>query len=355
MIYFGLFFLLLLVVDISGGSKIIKTYASFKYGYILLFFAMLILIGARDMYVGTDTATYVYDFLGADNIEWLGIKNIIKEYPEPLYEITKIFCRTFTDNYTIFLFVFAFPISFCFSLYVKKYSDDYMISMLIFMVLGILGFCMAGLRQSVALALSLFAYGYARDRKLIPFLLCCIVAFGFHNSSMVILVMYPLFACKKINFKWWIAVFVAFVIGYTKNGIVMNIASFFFTQDRYNIYATAYKSSLNYTMLIIQGVLLLFCYSNRFCVLREDKRNASLYIMAFIGMIFQSFTPILGEFFRLSMFFSVSLCILVPKTIALMFNGKLRVLSYYGIVALSVVYMLLSGSSIFNSYVPFWT
>ena len=142
-------------------------------------------------------------------------------------------------------------ISLAFAIYLKHYSEDYLISILLFIVLGIMGFCMAGMRQAIAIGILMFAYRYARERRLFSFLLCCLIAFGFHNSSLVFIFIYPLLAIKKINLKFWIAFGIALGLGSTRNPIVRNIASLFFTQDRYEFCGSLYTSSLNYTMLII--------------------------------------------------------------------------------------------------------
>ncbi len=354
MSYFLLLLVVVLFVNMSGGSKIIRQYCCVKKGYILIFLSLLMIVGFRSMNVGTDTISYVSEFLGESKGNISGWGKLFTEYSEPLYILLLEFCKSITDNYTIFLTIFGIPITLGFAIYIKRYSDDYMLSTLLFILLGILGFCMAGMRQSISLGLSLFAYQFVKDRKIIPFLLCCIIAFGFHNSSLVFLFIYPISYFKKIDYKWWILIFAAFVIGITKNSVVMRVASIFFTQDRYNIYGSSYTSSLNYTMLIIQVGLLIFCYINKSTVLEDDENNAILYSMAFIGIIFQCFTPILGEFFRLSLFFSASFCILVPKVIYLLEDNRIRVLSYFFISGVSVFYIFFGSSSIARIYVPFW-
>ncbi|MBS5190334.1 MAG: EpsG family protein [Lachnospiraceae bacterium] len=134
----------------------------------------------------------------------------------------------------------------------------------------------------------------------------------------------------------------------------MHIASMFFTQERYNMYGTTYTSNLNYTMLLIQVGLLVFCYLYKELVLKEDEKNSLLYIMAFIGTVFQCFTPILGEFFRLSFYFSISLCILVPKTLYLLNNNRNRNLIYFVINGVCLYYIFLATSSIAHVYLPVW-
>lgn len=354
MCYFLLLLIIILFLNMSGGSKIVKQYCHTEKGYILIFLSLLMIVGFRSMSVGTDTISYVFEFLGESKGNINGLKNLLAEYSEPLYTLLMEFCKSITDNYTIFLTIFAIPITLGFAIYVKRYSDDYMLSTLLFILLGILGFCMAGMRQSISLGLSLFAYQFVKERKIIRFLLCCIIAFGFHNSALVFLFIYPISYLKKIDFKWWILTFTAFILGITKNSIVMRVASLFFTQDRYNIYGNSYTSSLNYTMLIIQVGLLIFCFMYKRMVLEDDENNAILYSMAFIGIIFQCFTPILGEFFRLSLFFSVSLCILVPKTIYLLNDERIRGLAYFGISSISLYYIFLGSSSIARTYSTFW-
>lgn len=355
MVYFFGLLLIVFWVDIMGGSKIVKTYNNFEKGIIFVFLGMLLIIGCRSIYVGTDTLTYAYEFIGTKQNQTSDIWELLTTNTEPLYKILLIVCRRFTNKYIFFFLVAALPISVGFSYYIKRYSDDYLLSFILFILLGILGFSMAGLRQSISLGISLFAYGYAKERKKIPFLLCCLVTFGFHNSSLVLLVIYPLACIRKIDLKWWAMIAVAFVLGITKNGIVLKIASYFFTQDRYNLYGTSYTSNLNYTMLLIQLGLLIFCFVYKNVVLEDDEKNSLLYIMAFIGTMFQCFTPILGEFFRISLYFSVSLCILVPKTICLIKDIKIKGITYFGIVGIGIYYILFASSSIARTYAPFWS
>lgn len=350
MIYFILFFVIILMLEKNGGSSFVVCKKRYKNVYLWIFVGLFLLIGLRNQSVGTDTATYIYEFNG--KIRDLDMS--ILENPEPLYTILLTICQKVFSNYTGFLCAFAFPISFAFAVYLKNYSEDYLISILLFIILGIMGFCMAGMRQAIAIGILMFAYRYARERKLFPFLFCCLIALGFHNSSLVFIFIYPLMAIKKINFKFWIVFGIALMLGATRNPIVRNIARLFFTQDRYEVYGTLYTSSLNYTMLIIQGMLLLFCYLFKNKVIEENKSNASLYIMAFIGMMFQAFTPILGEFFRLSLYFTSALCVLVPKTIAVQKDLKTKKLMYFGVISISLIYIFLSDGSIVRSYVPCW-
>lgn len=350
MIYFFILFIFLFFSELYGGSNIVASRKQFKYVHLVIFFGLLFLIGLRNKYIGTDTLTYIYEFEYSE----IPINFNIFKYSEPLYKIALAISQLLFNNYTGFLCFFAFPFSLAYSNFIKKYSDDYFISVLIIIVLGTITFCMAGVRQSVALGFTIIAYQYARERKLISFLVCCLIAFGFHNSSIVIIFMYPLFMIKKINYKFWLLFIIAFILGFTKNKIIMQIANLFFVQDRYMMYGTTYQTNLNYTMLIIQLTLLIFCYIYKDKIITENKNNSSLFIMAFLSVIMQSFTPILGEFFRLSLYFSFSFCILVPKAIAIQKKIENKLILYYGTIFICLLYFFMSGDSIVLTYRPFW-
>lgn len=336
MIYFILLFVILLLAECCGGSKLVRGRLRLKNIHWCVFAGIFLLIGLRNMSVGTDTVTYISIFWG-ETENWKGLVEFLSDNPEPLYTMLLMFCQLITDNYTVFLCVFAFPISYCFVRLMKTYSDDYLISVILFLVLGLMGFCMAGLRQSIAIAFTLMAYREARERKLLPFLVWCLLAYGFHNTAIVFVFIYPL-VNRKISWKYWVASAIAVLLGVTRSRIVLQVASFFFTQDRYSTYGAEYTSSLNYTMFLIQFLLVVFCYCFRKNVLREEQANASLYHLAFVGLIFQAFVPILGEFFRISMYFSIYLCFLVPKTIKCMENKTIKRLAYLGLILVGIVY-----------------
>ncbi len=351
MIYFGLFFLMLLWAECHGGSELVYRRKKYKNIEILVFVGIFVLIGFRDKRIGTDTITYVYQFLGAPK-DFTRIQGFSKDSLEPLYTVLLILCRQISDNYTVFLSVFGFPIAFCFTWLIKKYSTDYFISVLLFIMLGVMGFCMAGIRQSVAIAFTMIAYHFVYERKIIPFLCFGLIAIGFHNTAWIFLLVYPL---MQLSVGWyhWVAVAIAFVLGITKNDVVLQISNYFAIQERY-IVTELPDEGLNYTMFFIQIVLVFFCYLYKERVIQENKKNRILYHLVFIGLIFQSFVPIKGEFFRVSMYYSIYLCLLVPRTIKVLPNAGNRRLVYFGFIGAVCFYLFCLSSNIMQGYKMFF-
>lgn len=354
MYYFLLFFLVMFLVVLGGGSNICKNIVSLKRIHLVVFFSLLFLIGMRHYSVGTDTITYVGEFLGT-SING-NLQQILHSATEPLYNLTLWICKKFTTNYTWFLIVFSFPVAWGFTFIIKKYSDDYLISVLLFMVLGICGFCMAGIRQAAALGITMLSYSFIKEKKLFKFLLCVLVAYGFHNSALVYLLAYVfvnVLSIKKITFYWSMAV-ICFALGIVRNPIVLKLAQIMMMEERFDGYVQGANEGLNYTMFIIQAILLLFsCLYMKKQQTVKNEDDFKLLILSFVGLFFQAFTPIVGEFFRVSMYFSVYQCILVPNIIRKIGNKRTKHIIYFGILAVGFMYIfLIQGTA--ESYIPFW-
>ena len=261
---------------------------------------------------------------------------------EPLYTLLVLLGQRITTNSVFFFIITSLPISYGYSRLIRKYPHDPFMSVLLFCALGCMYFAMAGLRQAIAMGITMFAYSYAKERRIKPFLILCLIAWGFHNSAIVFLPVYFIINWKPSG-KMWIAIAVAMLLGLSKNPIVLRIANIFASKEY-----MMDEEGLNYSMLLIQLAVLSFCYlfgnSRILKKLGDHNEYNSLLLMGFIGAIFQAFTPIKGEFFRVSLYYSSYLTFAVPMTIQREENPSNRALLNLGISAVLLIYLFtLSG------------
>ena len=315
----------------------------------IMMLLLLFLMGLRHETVFGDAVTYaaVYEY---STIRVGDIGLLLQTEREPLFILLEYFCQRISRNYTFFFFVTSLPIALGYARLLKNYSPDSFMSVLLFFGLGCMYFAMAGLRQAIAMGITMLAFPYAKERKLIPFLMLCLIAYGFHNSSIVFTPIYFVVNWKP-NWKMWLAVGVAMMLGLSKNPIVLSLANLFTTKE----YEMDIEG-LNYTMLFIQLFFLMFCYVFGYLTERHDhepetKTNHTLLMMGFIGAVFQAFTPIKGEFFRVSLYFSTYLTFAVPRTIQGMDSISNRKLARMGMIAMLMMYVLLiSGMRSYNLF-----
>lgn len=348
MIVFSLFFLLCFFVANTFSLKVrLFNKSTFR---VVLFIAisLFILMGLRSLYVSGDTYSYVVDFENYD-LRRTTMQTLFINNSEPFFTLFTYLIRLFSDNYVIYLIFSSVPIIVGLCLVTHNSSDDTFLSVVIFTAIGILTFCMAGLRQAMALGFCLIAYYFAEKKKILPYILFCLIAFLFHNSSIVFIFVY-LFKKVKVTYFQWILVVFGLFVGITKwNGVVAFIMLF---GSRFSSYLFT-KSSLNLTMFVVQFMLFIVCWVFRKDYLKNNENGNMLFNMAFLGIMFQAMTPVVGEFFRISFYFSFSLCLLVPDILKTIKNEDYKYLLYWGISITAIVFCFIS-QNYFSYYEFFW-
>lgn len=300
-------------------------------GISLLFFS-----GLRHYSIGKDTKSYVLDFYQKKSMDW---RYVIENYKEPLYNGLVKLISQITDSYTIYLFIVAaiFMIGIMCLLY--RYSENYFMSFLCLVTLGYFYFSMAGLRQTVAMTILLFSYKFVRERRLIPFLSLVLLACGFHNSAAIFILIYPL-AYMRMGWKQIVII----VGGYLFSGALYNqIFSLIFSaeslSDRFGGYQE-YTSDVSLAGYVIQICIFLFClyyYKRRCSACGQDQ---TLYNMMVLGILFQGLTPYLGEFFRISMYFSMYAILAIPNACASETNVNNRKIVTCAVAGLLLLYFV---------------
>lgn len=132
---------------------------SSRRGYLLVIFSILTLVaGLRGIGVGSDTLQYSWSFDAiARSDTFLDAPNHTS-LSAPVYVFINWIVSRFTSNYQVILFVNAAIVSVCISRMVAKTSSDYVISCLCFIGLAAYFQSMNGMREYVAVAISINAY-----------------------------------------------------------------------------------------------------------------------------------------------------------------------------------------------------
>ncbi len=357
MIY-AIFFIILVLGSFITPRGMAKPYLS------LIIFSLFLIMGLRDISVGTDTRSYVQDFLELSNYSVSEIFNILRgDYiyaGEPLYPIFLWLVGQISTS-TIF-FLLSWAIIPCYALYKTiggelDSSKDFMIALLCFFCLNLFAFFVAGFRQTMAISLIFFAYPSLKkidfsfriksylNLDVLKAAIYIFLAYNFHNSALIFLIVLPFL---KIKIRWWylpIIVVVFFVGSFIQIDFLVDFATMFF-DDRFESYGTIYSSSQSMTTYIIQFILFLICFFQREKLIEKNKSNIYLFNLVLFGLFFQSFSGLIAEMFRISYFFSIFLIILVPRAMK-EYPIKMRIVLYSCFTLALLIYLfLLSGSAL---------
>jgi hypothetical protein len=301
--------------------------------------------------VGIDVISYIDDFVSLKNYSYQEAAG----WAEPGFTSLKLFIHFLTDNFSIYLAVLALIYVTSVFTFLSRYSKEAFMSIAMLISLGYFQFSLSGLRQSISIAIILFSYKYIKEKNPLYFLGIVLTAALFHNSALVFIIAYPI-AHWKISLKHFIilisSIFTMLFFGEVLLGVVLSVLEFEFLSVRFNAYL-GNQSALSLSGFVILFSIWLFCY---LIYKRYDSHDqlAVLLNIVFVGLIFQSLTPIVGEFFRLAMYFSIFSIVLLPNSILLIKSVNFRAIVYMAILALLLLYYFLAGVYNYGLFKFYW-
>ena len=320
---------------------------------ILVFFTIFILLLAlRSVECGTDLWIYKNKF---DNTYDVSIKSLFDlNLIEPGYTFFVSLNKLFIDSFQFLLFTCAVVSLVPIMLLYMKESDHPILTIALFIGVAPFTIFFSGLRQSIAIGFGAILFYLCKKNKIVVFLLFVFLAFLFHQSAVILLLLYPL-THVRITKAWILPITTLFVLCIIFNKWIFAILVGFNLkyESRYIISETG-----SYTFLIL--LLLLTVYA--FIVLKDDAVEVvKLRNLLVLSLFLQCFAPINTVAMRLNYYYLIFIPILIPKIID---NCKTRYsqlasISKYVFIIFFVFWFFkeaYTGSNVLHAfpYIPFW-
>jgi hypothetical protein len=299
-------------INTYSGKKIVHSNIS---AYILFSFFLLlsftVFCGIR-FNVGIDYMTY-YNSLA--NTTYNDIQNgLTKQKFEPLYVfICDVISFFKMPAYSLF-FVFAFITSLFFFMAVREQSPNIILSYFVYFSNGFFFYSLNTMRQSVAVMTGLYAFRFIKEKNIVKYILCILLASFMHKSVLILLPFYFIFKVKLTRGIIFLVLLFAFGLGQIDT---VKILSFLVSNlpPPYNAYSTIIGSFKNagghgiigYILLIIAFFLTVTSYN--VCISQRYRTYFNAFLMGvFLINAFPSMTLII----RLAEYFLISFCIVFP-------------------------------------------
>lgn len=232
---------------------------------------------------------------------------------EILYYFINYIVLKFTTNYHIYLAIVSLPFIFLISRYIYKYSNNSILSFLIFISLNYYCYAFSALRHTMAAALLLLSYDFIIKKQKWKFILCVLIAFLFHRSALIFLIAYPL--CNlKINIKQFFLIFLSLALSLLLKDSILKLIFTIFNDGHFSHYKDI-NSNLGLTFFFINLLIYLFmCYFLRNNDSeRENQVNLNLQCLC---VCFSALVPMFSEMLRISFFFGIFACCGLPNAIS---------------------------------------
>lgn len=291
---------------------------------IIIGLLMTAIIGLRsiDMGMGDTREIYISIFDQLANLTMKESVNFIKnaDIEFVFYMMTKIYLLI-TENLRVYIFLLSIPLNLAVSRLIYKYSKMPSVSFIMFLSLNYFGFSFTLIRHCIALAILIYSYDFIYEKDIKKFLISVFIAGLFHRTAWLFLIAYPISNYVKIGEKNWIIPIIAAIFSYLFGTKLLTLLSYVIKSGHFTQYLVVRQNTL--TFFIINLLILLFVLF----VIKKLKieKNMKLQInLLSVGTSIASCMIFLSETFRISSFFTIFSIILLPNTICLIKNKKIR-------------------------------
>ena len=277
----------------------------------LLFAAMWIcIVGLRHPSMGVDlqygeTTGYLGRFAMMVDAPWDDILHEKMLHYERGYIIFNKLLGYISDDPQILLFVCALISIGLVSVVIYNNSDYPLMSMVIYLGLPCFYIGFSGLRQAIAIAITMLSFEFIRRRKLLLFVAIIALAATFHSSAWTMLIAYPLY---RVRLKGALSL----------TSVLLPLAVFAFRSPLFAIFSRLFKDDAKPDNNGALTLFLVFWAVYLFAVLfehREDGEELGLRNLYLMACLCQAFGGIYQTAIRVGYYFMIYLVLLLPRII----------------------------------------
>ena len=227
---------------------------------------------------------------------------------EPGYSLFSAISKWIVNDFQFFLFLCAIvsvvPIML---LYVHESKHD-LLTIALFVSIAPYTIFFSGLRQEIAIGMGVICYYFCKKDKIIPFMFFVVLAYSFHQSSVVLLLLYP-WTHVRITKRWILPGAVLYVIALIYNKRIFSVL--LGMNDKYESrYIISETGSYAFLFLL----LLLVAFA--FVIPQEDDDDLfGLRNILVLCLFIQCFAPINNVAMRLNYYFLIFIPITIPRII----------------------------------------
>ena len=312
--YYVTYLLIFLLNNISRSVYIDKRKRN-SFFCISSFLVVCTLLSLRHQTMGVDLFG---GFNNKESIGYLGAFDKINQYSwldvfsmegflnyEKGYVIFNKLVGSIYENKQFFLVVCAFISTLPVILHIKSRSASPMMSVLIYLGLPVFLLSFSGLRQAIAIGITVFSVKYIEEKKLVKFILVIFLSTLFHYSSITFIIAYPLYHLKNSdNRRLLLTMFIPLVY-------VLKEPLFYVFSKIYKENAEVGETGAFTLFLVFFLVYIFLVFFNK----DDDKKQSGMINLFYLACICQAFGGIYQQAMRVGYYFMIHAVIAIPNTI----------------------------------------
>lgn len=280
---------------------------------IFIFFSaatLFLLSVLRSPEEGVDIPNYInhFDRLSGQSFEAVLTLGASGELRDPVFWLLTLAMAKLGLDPWFWISSISFLFVLSVSRFLQKHSDFPLLSFVLMISLGYLGFSYSGLRQTVALSIVVVSLSFLLEGRKSWFLVGVLLASLFHFSAISCILL--LFVNIKLRlYHYVVGVVIALVFGIFLDSHLRALIGVIGGQQ-YSGYMDQ-DVALNFTGVFVYLLIFSFCLSKLEQVSSRWPSAPLLYNALLIGFGFQCLSLIVAEMFRVAMYFNIFSLILV--------------------------------------------
>ena len=271
--------------------------------------------GLRDDVVGRDMLGYGGNwFFLMDENEELSSMLEFAQTPEYAYHLLISLCKKISQNIHLFMTACALIKMSAVTLFAYRMREQLSSVLFLFSYycfFYVLGFSM--MRQGIAVAICIYSLVYYMRNEIWRFLLMVVIAFLFHNSAVLMLLLIPLYYIRNLSYKYVIILgSIAFVYFSVEILFELVLMTPLFKSEMADLYIDSGVPSAK-SNLFISSVFL--CYGAYQYFFEDEEANENTYMLivtSAVTLMFLLLSSYIEVAFRMSYYmYIVSLTIVL--------------------------------------------
>ena len=179
-------------IDRNGNKVYVKRD---RICFFIMFLVMGVFVGLRTAYNDTYAYRHAYELMGTDLSALSNISYSIGDNPG--FKLVNTVMKSLGVSTQSYLMIYSFVTNGIYLWFIRKYSNNYFLSIFLFSTMGVYTFTLAAIKQCIAVAFALIATDKAIHKRYISFIFWIFVACTFHPYSLMYIIV------PFLNFKVW--------------------------------------------------------------------------------------------------------------------------------------------------------
>ncbi len=327
-------------IKIKGWSYSVligtKNNRSMKAFWIILF----LMLALRHESIGRDLKSYKIIFGYISKSSW---PDALGRSAELGFNFLNKAVSSITDDFRWIMVISAVLSLVFMAIAYVRYSDDSVLSIVLFISISNFLLLFSGLRQSIAISIGFIAFELTRRKKLVWFLVTVAIAMMFHTSAFMIFLMYPVYHLKLTK-KWLLAIIPILGFVFIFNQQIFGTLTFILSL--FTKYDGEISHTGSYTMLVLFILFAVFSY-----VIPDeglmDQDTIGMRNFLLLSVALQMFAPLHSIAMRMNYYYIIFIPLLIPQIIrcrSIRWN-QVAVASRHVMVVFFILYFFMTAPS----------